>query len=61
MASRSTNDSSIVVSCAIVPCLCALNKRKIEVPPIGEGPHVAPIKRANGFRASKLARRNVDF
>jgi hypothetical protein len=37
------------------------SNRKIEVPPFGEGPHVAPFKGANGSRASKLAQRNVDF
>jgi hypothetical protein len=36
-------------------------KRKIEVPPIGEGPIVAPFKGANGPKVSKLAQRNVDF
>jgi hypothetical protein len=36
-------------------------KRKIEVPPFGEGPHVAPFKGAKGSRVSKLAQRNVDF
>jgi hypothetical protein len=35
--------------------------RKIEVLPIGEGPHVAPFKGAKGSRVSKLAQRNVDF
>jgi hypothetical protein len=32
-----------------------------QVPPIGEGPHVAPFKGATGSRVSKLAQRNVDF
>jgi hypothetical protein len=36
-------------------------KRKIEVPPIGEGPRVAPFKGAKGYKVSKLAQRNVDF
>jgi hypothetical protein len=36
-------------------------KRKIEMPPVGEGPHVTPFKAAKGFRAIKLAQRNVDF
>jgi hypothetical protein len=36
-------------------------KRKIEVPPIGEGPSVAPFKGAKGSKVSKLAQRNVDF
>jgi hypothetical protein len=36
-------------------------KRKIEVPPIGDGPHVTPFKGAKGSRDSKLAQRNVDF
>jgi hypothetical protein len=36
-------------------------KRKIEVPPFGEGPHVEPFKGAKGSRASKLAQRNIDF
>jgi hypothetical protein len=31
------------------------------VPPIGEGPHVAPFKGAKCSRASKLAQRSVDF
>jgi hypothetical protein len=36
-------------------------KRKIEVPPVEEGPHVTPFKGEKGSRASKLAQRNVDF
>jgi hypothetical protein len=36
-------------------------RRKIEVPPIGEGPHVAPFKGAQDSRVSKLAQRNADF
>jgi hypothetical protein len=36
-------------------------KGKIEVPPIGDGPHVTPFKEAKGSRDSKLAQRNVDF
>jgi hypothetical protein len=36
-------------------------KRKIEVPPIGERPHVAPFKGAKSSRESKLAQRNVDI
>jgi hypothetical protein len=36
-------------------------KRKIKVPPIGEGPRVAPFKGAKGSKVSKLAQRNVDF
>jgi hypothetical protein len=36
-------------------------RRKIEVPPLGEGPHVAPLKGAKGSEVSKLAQRNVDF
>jgi hypothetical protein len=36
-------------------------KRKIELPPIGEGPHVTPFKESKGSRDSKLAQRNVDF
>jgi hypothetical protein len=35
--------------------------RKIEVPPIGEGPHVTPFKGAKGSRDRKLAQRNIDF
>jgi hypothetical protein len=50
---NSTNFSIIIT---IQTC-----KRKTEVPPIGEGPHVTPFKGAKGSRASKLARRNVDF
>jgi hypothetical protein len=34
---------------------------KIEVPPIGEGPHLAPFKGAKGSKVSKLAQRNADF
>jgi hypothetical protein len=34
---------------------------KIEVSPIGEGPHVTPLKGAKDSRASKLAQRNVDL
>jgi hypothetical protein len=33
--------------------------RKIEVPPVGEGPHVAPFRGAKGSRARKLAQTNV--
>jgi hypothetical protein len=36
-------------------------KRKIEVPPTEERSHVTPFKGAKGSRASKLAKRNVDF
>jgi hypothetical protein len=36
-------------------------KRKIEVPPIGEGPRVAPFKGAKGSKVRKLAQRNVNF
>jgi hypothetical protein len=36
-------------------------KIKIEVPPIGEGPRVAPFKWAEGSKVSKLDQRNADF
>jgi hypothetical protein len=36
-------------------------KRKIEVPPIGEGPRIAPYKGAKGSKVRKLSQRNVDF
>jgi hypothetical protein len=36
-------------------------KRKKEVPPIGEGPRVAPFKRSKGLKVSKLAQRKLDF
>jgi hypothetical protein len=36
-------------------------ERKTELPPIGEGPRVAPFNGAKGSEVSKLAQRYVDF
>jgi hypothetical protein len=46
---------------SIITIITHIDKRKTEVPPIGEGPHVTPFKGAKGSRDSKLAQRNVHF
>jgi hypothetical protein len=36
-------------------------RKKIKMPPIGEGPRVAPFKGEKVSEVSRLAQRNVDF